>query len=149
MITPHHHILSRLTQSLLSIEMHGKSALLFLLAYGVGFVLHIVFAVYNLDLLFKLDAWMVTLMTFLCGPILVWLNRSHAPSLTHARQLSLLGYFMSLPLSVGIAYAYTDMVFEWQASIVAFVLTSIIHGIWFQFLTRVPWLEVNVDEKTH
>lgn len=128
--------------------MKGKAAFMFLLAYGVGFILHIVFAMYNMTLLFKFDAAAVTLMTFFCGPILVWLNGKKS-TLTDANRLSLLGYFMSIPLSIGIAYAYTDMVFEWQASFSAIILASIIHGVWFQILSRFSWLELNVDEKTH
>lgn len=128
--------------------MKGKAAFLFLLAYGVGFILHIVFAMYNMTLLFKIDAAFVTLMTFFCGPILVWLNGKKS-TLTDANRLSLLGYFMSIPLSIGIAYAYTDMVFEWQASFSSIILASIIHGVWFQILSRLSWLELNVDEKTH
>ena len=41
------------------------------------------------------------------------------------------GYAISLPLSIGIAYAYTDMHFEVGASLIALSLTSLTHGVWF------------------
>jgi hypothetical protein len=45
-----------------------------------------------------------------------------------------LGFVVSLPLSLGIAYAYAGMEFELSASFLALLLTSLTHGAWFLFL---------------
>ena len=44
------------------------------------------------------------------------------------------GYVVSLPLAVGIAYAYTGMEFQIVASVGALLLTTLTHGGWFLFV---------------
>ena len=92
------------------------------------FVLHIVFAANDLDILFQIVAFILVAMTFLCGPAL-WSIQSILDS--HQMNSAVYGYLVSLPLSIGIAYAYTDMHFEVQASLFALSLTSLTHGVWF------------------
>ena len=92
------------------------------------FVLHIVFAGNDLDLLFQIVAFILVAMTFLCGPAL-WSIHSILDS--HQMNSAVYGYLISLPLSIGIAYAYTDMHFEVGASLIALSLTSLTHGVWF------------------
>ena len=92
------------------------------------FVLHIVFAANDLDTLFRIVAFILVAMTFLCGPAL-WSINSILDS--HQMNSAVYGYLISLPLSVGIAYAYTDMHFEVGASLIALSLTSLTHGVWF------------------
>ncbi len=96
--------------------------------YITLFVLHIVFAANNLDILFQVIAFILVAMTFLCGPALWSIN-----SILDSQQINsaVYGYAISLPLSVGIAYAYTDMDFEVGASLIALSLTSLTHGVWF------------------
>jgi hypothetical protein len=95
--------------------------------YITLFVLHIVFAANNLDILFQVIAFILVAMTFLCGPALWSIN-----SILDSQQINsaVYGYAISLPLSVGIAYAYTDMHFEVGASLIALSLTSLTHGVW-------------------
>ena len=94
------------------------------------FVLHIVFAANDLDILFQIVAFILVSMTFLCGPALWSMN-----SIFDSQQINsvVYGFLISLPLSVGIAYAYTDMHFELGASLIALTLTSLTHGIWSFF----------------
>jgi hypothetical protein len=92
------------------------------------FVLHIVFAANDLDILFQIVAFILVAMTFLCGPAL-WSIHSILDS--HQMNSAVYGYLVSLPLSIGIAYAYTDMHFEVGASLIALSLTSLTHGVWF------------------
>ena len=96
--------------------------------YITLFVLHIVFAANNLDILFQVVAFILVAMTFLCGPALWSIN-----SILDSQQINsaVYGYAISLPLSVGIAYAYTDMDFDVGASLIALSLTSLTHGVWF------------------
>ena len=99
--------------------------------YICFFVLHIVFAANEFNLLFQIVAFILVAMTFLCGPALWSID-----SILDSQQIStpVYGYLISLPLSVGIAYAYTDMQFELAASFIALSLTSLTHGVWFFFL---------------
>ena len=92
------------------------------------FVLHIVFAANDLDILFQIVAFILVAMTFLCGPAL-WSIHSILDS--HQMNSAVYGYLVSLPLSIGIAYAYTDMHLEFGASLIALSLTSLTHGVWF------------------
>ena len=92
------------------------------------FVLHIVFAANDLDILFQIVAFILIAMTFLCGPAL-WSIHSILDS--HQMNSAVYGYLISLPLSIGIAYAYTNMHFEVGASLIALSLTSLTHGVWF------------------
>ena len=95
------------------------------------FILHIVFAANDFEALFQIVATILVAMTFLCGPAL-WLIES----VLNSKQINsaVHGHVLSLPLSVGIAYAYTDMHFEVGASLIALSLTSLTHGVWFFFL---------------
>ena len=92
------------------------------------FVLHIVFAANDIDILFQIVAFILVAMTFLCGPAL-WSIHSILDS--HQMNSAVYGYLVSLPLSIGIAYAYTDMHLEVGASLIALSLTSLTHGVWF------------------
>ena len=92
------------------------------------FVLHIVFAANDLEILFQIVAFILVAMTFLCGPAL-WSIHSILDS--HQMNSAVYGYLVSLPLSIGIAYAYTDMHLEVGASLIALSLTSLTHGVWF------------------
>jgi len=108
-----------------------RPLLVFSGSYVVLFVLHILFAANDLDVLFRIVAMMLVCMTFLCGPLLWFLERDTAST---PPDQSKLGFAISLPLSLGIAYAFTGMEFELIASIIALLLTSFTHGGWFLFL---------------
>ena len=104
-----------------------KAILVFSSTYALLFLLHIVIAASDLEHLFRLVAVLLVAMTFFCAPIL-WLIDS-----TMKRSLRI-GYIASIPLSVGIAYAYTDMQFQLDATFFAIIATSVTHGAWWLFM---------------
>ena len=100
-----------------------KAILVFSSVYSLLFVLHIVFAANDLDL-FRFVALLLVAMTFFCAPLL-WLIDS---SMNHSERI---GYIVSIPLSIGIAYAYTSMNFQIDATLLALLATSLTHGGWW------------------
>ena len=104
-----------------------KAILVFSLIYVLLFVLHIVFAANDLEHLFRIVATLLVAMTFFCAPIL-WLID---PTM---KQSPRIGYIASIPLSIGIAYAYTNMEFQLDATFLAVIATSVTHGAWWLFM---------------
>jgi len=104
--------------------MTMKAILVFSSTYSLLFVLHIVFAVNDLNLLFRFVALLLVAMTFFCAPLL-WLIDSSM------NQSERIGYIVSIPLSIGIAYAYTNMNFQIDATLLALLATSLTHGGWW------------------
>ena len=104
-----------------------KAILVFSSTYALLFVLHIVFAANDLDDLFRVVAVLLVAMTFFCAPILWLIDSTMKQSLR-------IGYIASIPLSIGIAYAYTDMQFQLDATFFAIIATSVTHGAWWLFM---------------
>ena len=104
-----------------------KAILVFSSIYVLLFVLHIVFAANDLEHLFRIVATLLVAMTFFCAPIL-WLID---PTMKQSPQI---GYIASIPLSIGIAYAYTNMEFQLGATFLAVIATSVTHGAWLLFM---------------
>ena len=104
-----------------------KAILVFSSTYVVLFALHILFAANDLELLFRIVASLLVMMTFFCAPLL-WLIDSNM------KQSLRIGYVASIPLSIGIAYAYTNMEFQLGATFLALITTSVTHGAWWLFM---------------
>ena len=104
-----------------------KAILVFSSTYVLLFVLHIVFAANELDHLFRIVAVLLVAMTFFCAPLLWLIDSSMKQSLR-------IGYVASIPLSIGIAYAYTNMQFQLGATFLAVIATSVTHGAWWLFM---------------
>ena len=104
-----------------------KAILVFSSIYVLLFILHIVFAANDLDDLFRIVAILLVAMTFFCAPVL-WLID---PTMKQSPQI---GYIASIPLSIGIAYAYTNMEFQLGATFLAVIATSVTHGAWWLFM---------------
>ena len=104
-----------------------KAILVFSSTYVVLFVLHIVFAANDMEHLFRIVATLLVAMTFFCAPFLWLIDSSMKQSLR-------IGYIASVPLSIGIAYAYTDMEFQLSATFLAVIATSVTHGAWWLFM---------------
>ena len=113
---------------------------MFCLVYATGFVLHIVFAMYDLWILFNIDAFLLAVMTYFCGPLLI----AKDATMKNFQQ----GYLLSLPLAAGIAYAYTDMTFVPKATLLSLAITTMIHGCWYRFVLLKHEIVVQ-DEKTN
>ena len=106
-----------------------KAILVFSSTYVLLFVLHIVFAANDLEHLFRIVAVLLVAMTFFCAPILWLIDSTMKQSLR-------IGYIASMPLSIGIAYAYTNMQFQLDATFLAVIATSVTHGAWWLFMKR-------------
>ncbi|CAI8399855.1 MAG: Uncharacterised protein [Candidatus Poseidoniaceae archaeon] len=104
-----------------------KAILVFSSAYVLLFVLHIVFAANDLENLFHIVAVLLAAMTFFCAPFLWLIDSTMKQSLQ-------IGYIVSIPLSIGIAYAYTNMEFQLGAMSLAIIATSVTHGAWWFFM---------------
>ena len=104
-----------------------KAILVFSSTYVLLFVLHIVFAANDLDSLFRIVAMLLVAMTFFCAPLLWLIDSTMKQSLR-------IGYIASIPLSIGIAYAYTNMEFQFGATLLAVIATSVTHGVWSLFM---------------
>ena len=130
-----------------------RTVLIFLSIYVTGFILHIFFAMFNLDFLFMLDALLLVLMAFFCAPFLsiihTYTSTSEIHGITKRKAFNPAGFFLSLPLCVGIAYAYTDMKFEFYSTLYAVLLTSLTHVCWFWFSRTNNAFRVDWVEKTH
>ena len=103
-----------------------KGILVFSSTYSLLFVLHIIFAANDFDVLFRLVALLLVAMTFFCAPLLYALDSS----MIHSERI---GFSMSVPLSVGIAYAYTGMEFQFDATLLAIFTTTLTHTAWWMF----------------
>ena len=104
-----------------------KAILVFSSTYVLLFVLHIVFAANDLEHLFRIVAMLLVAMTFFCAPLLWLIDSTMKQSLR-------IGYLASIPLSIGIAYAYTNMQFQLDATFLAIIATSVTHGAWWLFM---------------
>ena len=104
-----------------------KAILVFSSTYVVLFVLHIVFAANDMEHLFRIVATLLVAMTFFCAPFLWLIDSTMKQSLR-------IGYIASVPLSIGIAYAYTDMEFQLGATFLSVIATSVTHGAWWLFM---------------
>ena len=108
-----------------------RSLVIFSSAYLLLFVLHILFAAKDWHLLFQGVAIVLVLMTFCCGALLWLIDYRLKKTMSKSTTT---GYVVSLPLAVGIAYAYTGMEFQIVASVGALLLTTLTHGGWFVFV---------------
>ncbi len=117
-----------------------RSVVVFAGAYLGLFLLHIVFAAQHLDLLFALVALLLVGLTFLCGPVLLAIERlsnEHTPGTeVDSNRLFTTGFLLSLPLSSGIAYASTEMVVEPRAMVMALLITTTTHAVARIIITR-------------
>jgi len=107
--------------------------------YASLFVGHIVAAANGLTLLFRTITASITLMTFLMGPIVWFLSQRGDDSNNIAYQI---GFWASVPLSVGLAYAYADQTFDAAYSIGFLATTVLTH--WLALRGRSVFIEPKV-----
>ena len=94
--------------------------------YTSLFVAHIVAAANGMTLLFRAIAVSITLMTFLMGPLVCFLSQCADDLNNLAYQI---GFSASVPLSVGLAYAYADQTFDAAYSIGFLTATVLTHWL--------------------
>ena len=107
--------------------------------YASLFVGHILAAANGLTLLFRAIAFSITLMTFFMGPIVWFLSQRGDDSNNLAYQI---GFWASVPLSVGLAYAYADQTFDATYSIGFLAATVLTH--WLALRSRSVFVEPKV-----
>ena len=87
------------------------------------FVLHIVFAANDYHLLFRVVALLITLMTFFSGPICMFIE----PIQERYKTIYVHGLLISIPMSIGLGWAYSDMSVGLEMILFP-LITLIIHG---------------------
>ncbi len=87
------------------------------------FVLHIVFAANDYHLLFRVVALLITVMTFFSGPICMFIE----PIQERYKMIYVQGLLISIPLSIGLGWAYSDMSVGLEMILFP-LITIIIHG---------------------
>ena len=107
-----------------------KSTLVVAGIYAALFVGHIFAAANNWDVLFRLIALSLTLMTFLLGPCIAMLVSSEVHG--QRKKAHRLGAWICAPLAIGLAFAYANQSFDIMLSIGFLCLALITH--WLTFL---------------
>jgi len=107
--------------------------------YASLFVGHIVAAANGLTLIFRAIAVSITLMTFLMGPI-VWFLSQRGDDSDHLAYR--IGFWVSVPLSVGLAYAYADQTFD-AAYLIGFLAATVLTH-WLALRGRSVFIEPKV-----
>ena len=104
-----------------------KGAVLAGFVYIAAFVGHIFAAANGHDVLFRSIAIFLTMMTLCMGPVVAWLAGGNDVEL---KGLAFnVGFAVSLPLSLGLAYAYADQTFNVVLSGVFLAITFTVHLI--------------------
>ena len=100
-----------------------RTLVIYSMIFMLLFVLHIIFAANDYHLLFRIIALLITVMTFFSGPICVLIE----PSKQRYRTIYIQGLLMSIPLSIGLGWAYSDM--SVGSEMILFpLITIVIHG---------------------
>ena len=96
-------------------------------AYAVLFIAHIMAAANEWDFVFRGVAAALTVMTFFTGSSIALFGRIEPIHLKVKAQR--IGFQISLPLSIGLAYAYSNQSFDAVLTVLFVTITSITHGI--------------------
>ncbi len=102
-----------------------KAVLTQLVLLGLLFALHIVFAVMDADTAFDLVAVGVSLQIICFGPLVV--VTEGASSRIQRRRTHRSTVFVSIPLAVGLGWAYAGMAWGWAEVLVCVAATIGVH----------------------
>lgn len=95
--------------------------------YALLFAAHIVAAANDWTLVFRVIASSLTVMTFLLGWCLAWMLKDENSEIRkHAHNI---GSWISIPLAIGLAYAYAGQTFNISLSAAFVVLTLATHAL--------------------
>ena len=101
-----------------------QSIFIYGVIFALLFVLHIIFAAADLEILFRLVALTLSAMVFFCGLCLVYLEKSKV----RYSSVYYIGMIVSCPMSIGLGWAYGGM--TTSIMMVLFpLLTIIVHYI--------------------
>lgn len=99
----YHSVLVRVTGTTMLAKY--QTFFIYALLFGFLFVLHIYFAANNQDFLFQSVAIIITVMSLCCGVICVLLESKDE----QYDYVFKIGMIASVPLSIGLGWAYNDM----------------------------------------
>jgi len=101
-----------------------RSLFIYATLFSLLFVLHIIFAANNQKILFCVVAITITIMSFFCGPICVILETKNELY----GDVFQFGMIASIPICIGLGWAFNDMSFGSQMVLFPWV-SLLIHSI--------------------
>ena len=104
-----------------------KTVVVVAVVYAILFAAHIVAAAKDWGLLFRAIATSLTCMTFLLGWCLAWMLKNE--DLEMRKRGHNIGAWISIPLAIGLAYAYAGQTFNIPLSAAFVVLTLTTHAL--------------------
>lgn len=111
----------------------GKTVVVAAIVYAILFAAHIVAAAKDWTLLFRVIATSLTCMTFLLGLCLAWMLKNENQEVRkHAHSI---GSWISIPLAIGLAYAYAGQEFNITLSGAFVALTLATHALTYRRLS--------------
>tara|TARA_A100000164_G_scaffold87638_1_gene75391 strand:- start:5285 stop:5656 length:372 start_codon:yes stop_codon:yes gene_type:complete len=96
-----------------------KGSLVYFLLYALLFALHIVFAANDYEILFRLVAITITIITFFVGIMIIYFGNILSNRVTVNRY----SCGISILLSIGLGWAYSEM--SWALQIIYWPLVAI------------------------
>ena len=105
----------------------GKTVVVAAIVYAILFAAHIVAAANDWTLLFRAIATSLTCMTFLLGLCLAWMVKNE--NLEVRKHAHSIGSWISIPLAIGLAYAYAGQEFNITLSAAFVALTLATHAL--------------------
>jgi dipeptide/tripeptide permease len=94
-------------------------------AFAGLFAMHVAAASLEWDLMFRLVALSLTFQIFFFGPLTVWIQG--APSRLERRRTNGMAPFLALPLTLGLAWAYGGMSWNFYTVIVFVGISASVH----------------------
>ena len=94
--------------------------------YAILFLAHIIAAAQDWNVVFKLIAVSITLMTFAVGPSIIVSGRIQ--NRKEKIQANTIGHSIGLILSIGLAWAYADQSFDIPLTLAFILITGILHS---------------------
>ena len=111
----------------------AKAVVFAAVVYAILFAAHIVAAAKDWTLLFRVIATSLTCMTFLLGWCIAWMLNNG--NLEMRKRGHSIGTWISIPLAIGLAYAYADQSFDVALSAAFVTLTLATHALIFRRLS--------------
>jgi peptidoglycan/LPS O-acetylase OafA/YrhL len=105
----------------------AKAVVFAAVVYAILFAAHIVAAANDWTWLFRVIATSLTCMTFLLGGCLAWMLKNE--NLEMRKRGHSIGAWISIPLAIGLAYAYAEQSFDITLSAAFVALTLMSHAL--------------------
>tara|TARA_B100000214_G_scaffold351958_1_gene306794 strand:+ start:881 stop:1252 length:372 start_codon:yes stop_codon:yes gene_type:complete len=96
-----------------------RGSLLYFFLFSSLFILHIFFAANDFEILFRMVAIIITIITFIVGPIIIFFGNIPSNKVTVNRFSCIISIF----LSIALGWAYSEM--SWKLQIIYWPLVAI------------------------